>query len=444
MKRQRTRGLWWAAGILAGICAVAGDPGDFAQSKEPPAGARRQGPFETSCVQCHTEMDDSEEAPVTLARRDVHFEKGLSCHDCHGGNPAAGFEGDMDAAHDASWAANPFRGRPSRLDGPLFCARCHSDATYMKRFAPQARVDQHSEYITSVHGQRNAAGDERVATCLDCHGYHGILDIKDPRSRVHATRVAETCATCHSDASLMSQYGLRGDPFALYRESVHAHALYEKGDLGAPTCNDCHGSHGAVPPGVDSVANVCGSCHSREATLFREAEMARNLNLEACIQCSVCHDNHAVKPPGTHMLGTGPESTCVGCHVEGETGWIAAERMKTALEGIDARLAEAHELLERAERAGVEIGPDRFALHEADDSRVEARVLVHSFDLPRFEETAEKGLAIAEEGIAAGQRAFVELRTRRLGLGASLVVIVAVIIALAMTIRRIESRQGVP
>jgi len=414
-------------------------PAPLPEGKEPPARPRRHGPFESSCVQCHLEMDDSEESPAVRVRQDVHFEAGLNCSDCHGGNAAAGFDGDMDAAHDEGWAAHPFRGRPARADIPLFCARCHGDPTYMKRFDPQARVDQHGEYVTSVHGKRLAAGDLNVATCADCHGVHGVLAVKDPRAPVHPTRVAETCSTCHSDRDLMAPYGRRGDPYADYSRSVHADALYKEGDLSAPTCNDCHGSHGAVPPGVDSVANVCGSCHAREATLFREAEMANNTNLEACIQCAVCHTNHAIMLPTTEMLGTGPGSTCVGCHLEGEPGWIAAERMKDSLEGIGTKLAEAYEILERAERAGVEIGPDRFALHEADDNLVEARVLVHSFDLERFEQVASKGLAVAEEGIAAGHRAFSELRTRRIGLGLSLIVIFAVIGGLVMVIRRIES-----
>ena len=428
-----------AAAAWLALAAGSASPDLLAQSKEPPAPERRFGPFESSCFTCHAEMDDSEQSPAVLAKQDVHFAAGLSCHDCHGGNPRGGFDGDPEAAHDTLFPQGAFRGKPDRLAAPLFCARCHADATYMKRFDPQARVDQHSEYVTSVHGRRNAAGDANVATCVDCHGMHGILAVKDPRAPVYALNVAATCARCHSNQELMTPYGRRGDPHADYKKSVHAHALYEMGDLSAPTCNDCHGSHGAAPPGVDTIANVCGSCHGREATLFRDAEMSRNMNLEACIQCAVCHSNHAIERPTIEMLGTHPGSTCVGCHLEGDAGWKAAGSMRESLERIGVRLGEARDLLDRAERAGVEVGPDRFALQEGDDNLIEARVLVHGFDLGRFNETADKGLAAAEAGIAAGQRAFAELRFRRVGLGLSLVVIAAVIIALAITIRRIEA-----
>ena len=50
--------------------------------------------------------------------------------------------------------------------------------------------------------------------------------------------------------------------------SVHADALLKRGDTSAPTCNTCHGSHGATPPGITEVANVCAQCHVREAQNF--------------------------------------------------------------------------------------------------------------------------------------------------------------------------------
>ena len=308
----------------------------------------------------------------------------------------------------------------------------------MKRFDPQGRVDQLSEYVTSVHGRRNAGGDERVAVCIDCHGVHGIRPVSDPRASVHPTNLAETCARCHSREDLMGAYRIGATQYAEYRSSVHAQALYEKGDTSAPTCNDCHGSHGAVPPGVQSVANVCGSCHGREATLFREIEAKRGLDLEPCIQCVMCHGNHAVLPPRQEMLGVGEGSTCTGCHAAGDAGYKAAEQMAAMMGQLRTGLREAHEGLDRAERAGVEVGPDKFALQKATDSLVEARVLVHSFDLERFDRVAAEGIATATEGSAAAGRAFLELRHRRTGLALSLIVIAAVVAALALTIRRIE------
>jgi hypothetical protein len=236
----------------------------------------------------------------------------------------------------------------------------------------------------------------------------------------------------------MKQYGLAANQVEDYKASVHAKALHDRGDTTAPTCNDCHGSHGAVPPGIGSIANICGSCHGREATLFRETEAKKDLNLEACIQCMVCHDNHKVLPPTDAMLGVGPESTCTSCHAEGDKEYDAAAQMGEAVVKLDHRLSEARELLERAERAGVEVSPDLFALQTAQDKLVESRVLAHSFDLDRFMTVANEGLAAADAGIAAGGRAFTELQYRRIGLAASLVVIGALIVGLVFKVRQLE------
>jgi len=404
-------------------------------AQEPPPLPRTPNPKETSCYECHSQLDDAALEPTQHMDTDVHLTNGMVCSDCHGGNPQAGFDGDPSAAHDESMG---FIGKPRRLDIPRLCAKCHSDATFMKKYDPSIRVDQLSEYVTSVHGQRNAAGDDRTAVCSDCHHAHGILKVDDPRSPVYPVNLADTCSGCHSQAELMRGYGLAADQVSNYKKSVHASALYDAGDLSAPTCNDCHGSHGAAPPGVGTVANVCGSCHTRESTLFKEMEVKKDLDLAACIQCVICHSNHAVLKPTSDMLGVGPKSTCTGCHNEGEPGYAAAAEMAELRQRLSDQMHEAEERLDAAERAGVEVGPDRFTLSKARDSLVETRVLVHSFDIERFVKVADEGLEATQAGLDAGDRAFAELRFRRVGLGASLVVILAVIISLTLMVRRIE------
>jgi len=280
-----------------------------------------------------------------------------------------------------------------------------------------------------------------VAVCVDCHSVHGIRSVKDPRSPVYPNHVADTCARCHNDPDLMRPYGIPPRQYAGYQTSVHARALYDRGDLSAPTCNDCHGSHGATPPGVGSVANVCGSCHSREATLFHEIEDRKGLNLSACIQCIVCHDNHAVQTPTDEMLGVGPKSTCTSCHGPGTEAYRAAAEMGEAVTQLVGRLEEARTGLERAERAGAEVSEDQLSLHAAQDALIEARVLAHSFDHDRFMLTIKKGLTATDAGRAAAERAFRDLYHRRLGLAISLVFILAVIAGLLLKIRQIERPQ---
>jgi hypothetical protein len=127
------------------------------------------------------------------------------------------------------------------------------------------------------------------------------------------------------------------DQYARWQVSVHAKALLEKGDLTAPTCNDCHGNHGATPPGVDRVSFVCGNCHAREAELFRasrkhdlwqqHSEMMSGSDCGTChegrraalklthfSECVTCHENHGVVRPVVAMLGILPETPCAFCH----------------------------------------------------------------------------------------------------------------------------------
>jgi len=317
-----------------------------------PASVLAQATQETSCIACHSDSElwDAEGLrTVQDFAQDVHAEAGLSCHDCHGGNPDPALTADSEAAMDPGYKPNPFRKAPTRGEIPDACGRCHSDAAYMKRFNPGLRVDQEQEYWTSQHGKALRRGDTVVATCVDCHGAHGILRPGNPLAPVYPTHVADTCKGCHADAQRMQGRRLPDgralpvDQYARWHQSVHARALLDRGDLSAPTCNDCHGNHGATPPGLDSIALVCGQCHGREAQLFREsakragfethsafmadagdagcascheppAPQARLKGPHVLSECASCHGNHGVVRPTVALLSPLPETPCAFCH----------------------------------------------------------------------------------------------------------------------------------
>ncbi|MBI2212527.1 MAG: cytochrome c3 family protein [Acidobacteria bacterium] len=301
---------------------------------------------DTSCTRCHTNPDMVDANAIAIVKafeKDVHAVAGLSCHDCHGGNPDPAMAEDLDAMSE-SFKANPFAGTPKHGDIPAFCGRCHSDLAYMRKYQPAARTDQLQEYWTSRHGIALKKGDPDVATCIDCHGVHGIRAVADIESSVHPSRVAETCGKCHSDPKRMAMHSdpsgrpLPVDQYARWRRSVHAAALLERGDLSAPTCNDCHGNHGANPPGVEDVSFTCGQCHGREAALFRASakhsafsehndllkdadegcatchDNLGNVTLRSFGECVTCHENHGVIRPTVALLGAVPETPCALCH----------------------------------------------------------------------------------------------------------------------------------
>jgi len=252
--------------------------------------------------------------------------------------------------------------------------------------------------------------------------------------------VANTCARCHADAAYMKEYKIPTDQAAQYLKSVHAEMLAQ-GDTSAPTCTTCHGTHGATPPGVSSVANVCGTCHVFFAQLFEKsphrAAFAK-LGLPGCVQC---HSNHAIVAPSDAWVGTGPKSVCVNCHAEGDKGYAAAQGMAADLGKVNSSLERAEETLNTAERSGMEVSSAKVELGTANETLVKARVNVHAFDEAEVRKLTDQGVEISQKAYQAGLAALRERDFRRKGLGVALLAIVLAISGLYLKIRQIESRD---
>ena len=390
-------------------------------------------PTSIGCVDCHLALDDPTVSPPAKAfADDVHARAGFTCASCHGGDPRAE---DQEAAHDPK---KGFRGKPSPRDIPTLCGTCHADAAAMKHFNPSLRVDQLSEYRTSGHGKKLLMGDETVATCVSCHGMHGILPVKDSRSPVYPTRIAQTCNRCHGDVKLMSAHGIPSDVYAKYSQSVHHEALMKKGDLSAPTCNSCHGNHGAAPPQVGSVANVCGTCHSVFAEEFKASphwEAFAEMGLPGCV---TCHENHQIVHPTDAFLSTGKEGKCGDCHEASTQGARAAAAMFADLRRLQEETDGAKAALRRESEAGMEVSRAQFDLARADEALTKARADVHFFQPYAVQQAVAGGLTIARTAKAQAVRLHREREFRRKGLFVSLALILAAITALALKIRDLD------
>ena len=80
-------------------------------------GSARADSGKNSCVGCHAALDDARLLkPAQLYDGDVHHQAGLTCADCHGGNP-------NDDSMAAMSPAKGFRGVPKKAAVPEFCAR---------------------------------------------------------------------------------------------------------------------------------------------------------------------------------------------------------------------------------------------------------------------------------------------------------------------------------
>jgi hypothetical protein len=419
------------ATVIGGSAATGAPPKPMAPAAAPvPAPVPKE-----SCAACHLLGDDRLANPVKAYAGDIHSAKGIGCAGCHGGD---GSEEGMEAMAPAKG----YIGKPARAQVEQVCGRCHSDARFMKRYNPSLRVDQVAEYATSVHGRRlHERADPKVATCASCHPAHSIKPPSDPASSVHPLRVAETCARCHADAAYMTGRGVPTDQLDKYRTSIHWKTMSVKGDLSAPTCNDCHGNHGAAPPGVTWVGNVCGQCHTAMADLFRTSVHARAFVDMGTPGCATCHDNHAIREAGDRMRGRGGDAPCPTGHAATDPGGQTAAGMRRVLDALRTDHARATATLERAEHAGMEVSQARFDLNGATDALVKARAAVHAARLEAVEKEAGAGAAVAAKLKARGLRALDELRFRRQGLAASLVIILVLIGGLVAKIRQIDRRR---
>jgi predicted CXXCH cytochrome family protein len=386
-----------------------------------------------TCYDCHRgEKEERLVAPTRNYPQDIHFQKGLTCASCHGGNPA-----DPEAT-----AMDPDKGFRERIEHNQIakvCGSCHADAAYMKRFNPRPYIFSVEEFETSVHFRKASLGDTKVATCTSCHGVHGIRPHSDPASPVYAQNVPRTCAHCHN-AEYMKGRRLPANQYDQYVTSVHGKALLEKGDLSAPACNDCHGNHGAAPPGLNDISMVCGSCHGREGELFIKSKMKAGMDAMGKRGCVTCHSNHGVQHPSDAMLAVGGKGVCGDCHRSGSDCDRATVKIVNGFVALRDSLAHADSLLKVAEELGMETDPGRETWKEAEDHQVGVRAGLHSFDTAQITGVLDEGLGLANRAAAQARAALKDWRNRRIGMGLSLLVILFLIGLLVLKIRQIEGR----
>lgn len=389
-----------------------------------------------SCLECHLQLEDKLAAPARSFPYDVHANYGLLCTACHGGNAT---REEIDEAKDKT-----FKGTPSRKEIPSLCASCHSNAAYMRQFNPRIRVDQLELYLTSHHGQAYQKGDLKVAVCTDCHGVHGIQAANMPQSLTFAWNVAQTCGRCHSNVNLMKQYGRSSQQEEDYRASVHARALYDKKDLSAPTCNDCHGNHGAAPPEVASVANVCRQCHPSPAELFSRSPHKTAFDEAGISECEACHGHHRIVAPSDEMLAGGKEDTCSQCHDTNSLPYRRGSELREKFSGLAGRLDYLASRLEAVRKKGVEVSEARYELQQARSSFLEARNLVHGLSWNEVEKRIEDSTStmIRVESLALAAEKEAKLRKTGLIVATVFLFFLAVAILLkAQERRRREARS---
>ena len=458
------------------------------------------------CLECHLTAGDK---PSELYKHDVHYQKGITCAGCHGGNATsedmeqamdkkAGFHGvpkgdDISkacaACHSSlekmksfgsslptnQWeflqtsahAKLSLKGKehivqcvtchnahgivpvknPSSPVYPLnvvkTCTRCHANIALMRSYNPALPVDQLEKYRTSVHGMRNAKGDAKTAACANCHGSHDIRSAKDVKSKVYASNLPGTCATCHSNVDYMKPYKIPTDQYEKYAKSVHGVALLQKHDQGAPACNSCHGNHGAMPPGVESISKVCGTCHALTADLFSSSPHKKAFDDRKLPECETCHGNHEIIAATDKLLGVTPEAVCNRCHSERQNvkGYQVAKIMRGLIDSLELKEQRVRSLVDEAEQKGMEISEAKFKLRDVRQARLQSRTMVHAFNEEKFREIVDNGIKVSSVIAEESTSVIHEYYFRRFGLVISTFIITLLAIALYLYVRRLEKRQ---
>ncbi|MFQ6001219.1 MAG: cytochrome c3 family protein [Anaerolineae bacterium] len=236
-----------------------GDPGasDMATSMSPEAGyigVPAKAEIPALCASCHSNVDLMRQYNLPTDQwakfqESVHgqrLEEGdtkvATCFDCHGGHR-------MNPANEPSSTVYP-------TNIPAMCARCHSDAEYMRSY--DLPTDQDELYRKSVHGVALLEKqDLRSPNCATCHGKHGA-------AAPGFTEVANVCGQCHSATQ---NYYVQG-----------AHARSPQGAVEPPKCVTCHGQHDVPWPTEElflgDEPRRCGYCHQEGSP---EAEIATRM-----------------------------------------------------------------------------------------------------------------------------------------------------------------------
>jgi len=104
-------------------------------------------------------------------RRVLEDLQGATCSDCH-------------RSHDILPRDDPASSMHPRRE-PATCAACHSSAASISGWYYGVKTDRLGTYQESYHSRALKYGDERVATCTDCHEDHAVRAATDRASAIH-------------------------------------------------------------------------------------------------------------------------------------------------------------------------------------------------------------------------------------------------------------------
>jgi Cytochrome c3/Class III cytochrome C family len=250
----------------------------------------------TTCTKCHAEIETVHRKIIKgeLWEKQAHVLP--ACVDCH----------------------QPHQIRKVFYDYGMAdkdCLSCHDNPNL------KSSVDGRSLFVnyTELKGSRHS----NIA-CSQCHSE---VNVSKHRPCETITQKVQ-CASCHDEIGIQ------------YSKSTHG-TLFAKNDTNAPTCKECHGTHGILgklnPQSrtfATNIPDLCGTCH-RDGEIAavkykgKEKDIIKNYSesihgkgllksgLTVTATCTDCHTAHMELPHTNPESSINPKNvaeTCGKCH----------------------------------------------------------------------------------------------------------------------------------
>jgi len=256
------------------------------------------GNIAKTCTQCHTQIEAVHQKVIRgeLWEKQAHLIP--VCVDCH----------EPHKIRRVFYA----RGMSDKD-----CMRCHTDPTLKSnRTTPPASMYVNQDELARSRHARTA--------CVQCH----TEATPSPVRPCVTIRSKVDCSVCHAEV------------VAQHRESIHGQLL-AKGSPDAPSCNECHGTHGVLGKNdpnsrtfARNVPALCADCHragQRAAVRYKGKQVnivehyAESIHgkgllrsgLTVTANCADCHTPHHELPsrdPRSSINARNVASTCARCH----------------------------------------------------------------------------------------------------------------------------------
>ncbi len=269
-----------------------------------------------TCSNCHTDFSaDKHPKRRFRSKKQYKIRSSLVCRRCH---------------KNEQIKAKPIHAsllREERKGKAPVCTDCHGAHSVMPVTSGKVYANE-KEYCISCHGYKlsmvfknaetllltvdisllNASVHNKLS-CSDCH--YGFSSEEHPRrnfrtKRDYAIASSDSCRRCHFDK------------YTKTLESVH-YTVLSQGNLKAPVCTDCHGSHSISYVSKERTfsARKCQKCHPEIYEIYAKSVHGSallneyNQDVPVCIDCHKVHD---IRSPLTLEYHEKIPEMCGNCH----------------------------------------------------------------------------------------------------------------------------------